>query len=394
MSSPANNETRVLTVGFIPLLVLAFLHSVTIGILFYLPRFVVQLGGSGTQAGALAALALVPLLPGPWTKWVEKRSALSLIAWGLALSSLSRWGIAQTTTLDVWLVIWSFIGGVGFAWCFVPMLRLAHDLAPVARRGRAVTWFVSAMQFGNAVGSYLGGHWVEANQYATMFGAATLILLLAAVPLLMLRRPILALPPHPVETRRLPLRESLRFTAPYLIVMLAVGMAFGIPLQFMPVHLAAVAKETSLSLSSAAFLSTSFLAILASRIVLAPLLDGRWRRVLYWSALFVLGAALLSLAGIRSNMALTVVALAYGLGYSLLFPIVTAQGLAHAPPEGRAAMSNNLTLGFELGTRGAALPAGMIADAWGFSVLFVALAVCVLVVVGSWGWKAMRASEA
>ncbi|HRE16756.1 MAG TPA: hypothetical protein PLW86_06745, partial [Rhodocyclaceae bacterium] len=125
-------------------------------------------------------------------------------------------------------------------------------------------------------------------------------------------------------------------------------------------------------------------------ILLAHALDGRWRTLLYWVALLVLGVALFCLGEVRSNGTLTAVAIAYGLGYSLLFPVVTAQGLAHAPPEGRAAMSSNLTLGFEVGTRGAALPAGIIADTLGFSALFMTVAVIVLLAAGLWGWKAMR----
>lgn len=377
--------------GFMALLVLAFLHATTIGILFYFPRFVVELGGSSTHAGMLAALALLPMLPGPWSRWAERQPPLHLILWGLVISSLSRWGGAQTEALTPLLIVWSLLMGVGFSWCFVPMLRLAHDIAPLARRGRAVAWFVSVMQLGNAAGSFAGGWWVENGQFTLMFSAATVILLLAVLPLLRLRAQAHAsiVPPLPAAAQ-LPWRESLRVGLPYLLVMLAVGMAFGLPLQFMPVHLAELRASEGLHLSPASFLSISFLAILASRLVLAHALDGPWRRPLYWLALVVLGVALFALAEVRSNVALTVVAIAYGLGYSLLFPVVTAQGLAAAPPEGRAAMSSNLTLGFEVGTRGAALPAGMIADAWGFSALFMILAVVVVLAAALWGWQSMR----
>lgn len=377
--------------GFAALLILAFLHASTIGILFYFPRFVVSLGGSSTLAGGLALLGLLPLLPGPWTRWAERQSPLFLIAWGLVLSSLSRWGIAQTDSLSPMLVFWALLVGLGFSWCFIPMLRLAHDIAPLARRGRAIAWFVSVMQLGNAAGSFAGGLWVASGQYSIMFGAATLILLLAVIPLMRLQAPVQAAAmPAVTAASQLSWRENLRVGLPYMLVMLAVGMAFGLPLQFMPVHIGELASKENVLLSPAAFLSTTFLAILASRILLAHALDGRWRTLLYWVALLVLGVALFCLGEVRSNGTLTAVAIAYGLGYSLLFPVVTAQGLAHAPPEGRAAMSSNLTLGFEVGTRGAALPAGMIADTLGFSALFMTVAVIVLLAAGLWGWKAMR----
>lgn len=378
--------------GFGALLVLAFLHATTIGILFYFPRFVVELGGSSTQAGTLAALALLPMLPGPWSRWAERQPPLKLILWGLVVSSLSRWGIAQTEALTPLLVGWSLLTGIGFSWCFVPMLRLAHDIAPLARRGRAISWFVSTMQLGNAAGSFAGGWWVENGQFTQMFAVATVILLLAVLPLALLRKPVHALDmPRTTAAEQPPLRESLRAGLPYILVMFAVGMSFGLPLQFMPVHLAALAGSEGIMLSPAAFLATSFLAILGSRILLAHALDGRWRQTLYWGALLVLGVALFALAEVRSNSALTMVAIAYGLGYSLLFPVVTTQALAAATPEGRAAMSGQLTLGFEIGTRGAALPAGMVADAWGFSALFIGLAVIVVLSTALWGWKAMRA---
>lgn len=164
------------------------------------------------------------------------------------------------------------------------------------------------------------------------------------------------------------------------ILMGVLGLAFGVPLQFVPMWLA---KAPDMTFSPAYFLTSSFFTIMLTRLLFSHCLSGRHESWVVTACFVVVTLAIAVLGQARTPAEFVACAIAYGGAYSLLYPSCTAYLLQQADAAERAAWSNWVLLAYEVGSR--CLPAifGMIADHGGFPLAFLVLA-AVIATAGAW----------
>jgi MFS family permease len=136
-------------------------------------------------------------------------------------------------------------------------------------------------------------------------------------------------------------------------------------------------------ISPAYFLTTSFIAIMLSRVLFGHLLQGSRQSRMVMICFAVLCLTLLCLSSASGPWMLALIALAYGMSYSLLYPMGAAYVLQRGVESDRVQRSTWLMLGFEFGTKLLPLVFAFIADRQGFAAVFRFLAL-VISLVGIW----------
>jgi predicted MFS family arabinose efflux permease len=368
--------------SFLGVLGLALSYGIVLGHSFFLPRLVYKLGGTAADASSLIALSLVPVLimATIGKQWIAAWPSASVLRFGLMLAALSYAIYTVVPSLPA-MIPMTILGGFGYAITFARLLVVATALMPRQHYGTGVAYVTVALQMGNGLGSLLasmleplvGIHHVFWGAVAAALAAQMLI------GFIHVHRADGAPPVQGVKAT-MPVAEIARI----LVLFCALGLSFGVPLQFVPMWLVSAPPHSLLAgVSPAWFVTTSFVAIMISRILFGHLLQGPRQDRIVGICFSVLCITLFCLSDAAGPWALAMVALAYGMSYSLLYPTGVAYVLQRGSELDRAHRSTWLMLGFEFGTKLLPLVFAFIADRQGFAAVFRFLAL-VICLIGIW----------
>ncbi len=372
-------------------------YGFVLGAQFYVARLVSSLGGSATVAGLLLVLSVLPVfaiaLLGK--RLTERLAPAQILRIGMASHALQLLMLALAPDMR-FLVPAMILGGIGYACCFAPLLNLTTALVPPAHYGQGIAYMSLSSQLGIGLGSlaaaaiepWLGTHGVF---WAPLALALLGLTLSARLPVATATAPesgadsaaITALASNDDNTGRTAAASAdtqVPGMVEIFLLMGMLGLAFGLPLQYVPMWLA---QSREMDFSPAYFLSTSFFTIMATRLLFSHLLSSahEFRVVTCCFVLISLAIAVLGQAHTPAQFMLC--ALLYGASYSLLYPSCTAYLLKQASPEKRNALSVWVLLAYEIGARCLPIGFGMIADHRGFPQMFLLLSVAVAI-VASW----------
>ncbi|RJG01067.1 MFS transporter [Noviherbaspirillum sedimenti] len=391
----AHDERRKMAI----VLGLTLIYGCVLGAQFYVARLVNALGGSATDAGLLLILSVLPvfgvaLLGKRLTQTIPPPQMLRL---GLACHALQLLllGLASNLTL---LLPAMLLSGFGYALSFVTLLNGATTIAPSTHYAQGIAYMTLCSQLGIGLGSLVSALTEPVLGTNGVFWVPMLLALIGLV--LASRLPaaaavLNAAPPAQARTppRARPGARSWRTVlhgrmVEIFILMGMLGLAFGVPLQFVPMWLA---KTPEMAFSPAYFLTTSFFTIMLTRLLFSQHLSGPRELHVVVACFVVLALAIAVLGQARTPAQFAACAIAYGGAYSLLYPSCTAYVLRQAEPAERGAWANWVLLAYELGTR--VLPAafGMVADHGGFPLSFLLLAGVVAAVSA---WHVMKRRQA
>ncbi|MGZ3159207.1 MAG: MFS transporter, partial [Burkholderiaceae bacterium] len=238
-----------------------------------------------------------------------------------------------------------------------------------------------ALQMGNGLGSLSASLLEPVLGIHHLFWAASAAALLGQVLIGFIRANQTDTPPSMAADKiGMPVKEIARI----LVLFGALGLSFGVPLQFVPMWLVSVPPHSVLAgVSPAYFLTTSFIAIMIGRLLFGHMLQGPRQNRIVAICFVVLCSTLLCLSSASGPWMLALIALAYGMSYSLLYPTGVAYILQRGVEADRVQRSTWLMLGFEFGTKLLPLVFAFIADQQGFSAVFRFLAL-VISLVGTW----------
>lgn len=359
---------------------MTLIYGCVLGAQFYVARLVNVLGGSATDAGLLLILSVLPvfgvaLLGRRLARLLPPPQMLGL---GLACHALQLLLLAKATNLAV-LPPAMLLGGFGYALSFATLLNGATSLAPRTHYAQSIAYMTLTSQMGIGLGSLLAALIEPALGTSGVFWIPMLLALTGMV--LASRLPSAAAeapaPPAPPASGNGAKARNRSLMAEIFLLMGVLGLAFGVPLQFVPMWLA---KAPDMAFSPAYFLTTSFFTIMLTRLLFSQHLNGPREFGVVIACFVVLALSIAVLGRAHTPWQFVACAIAYGGAYSLMYPSCTAYVLGKADPGERGTWANWVLLAYEVGAR--CLPAafGIIADRGGFPLTFLLLAIVVAAV--------------
>jgi MFS family permease len=180
----ATAEEPLLTPRFVVVMISGFCYFTAMGsVLPIVPRYVdKQLGGNDVAVGvAVGALAVGAILLRPLAGRVGDRFGRRVLMVGGAFVVGVTAASAGVIASLGWLIATRVLMGLGEACFFVGGTTMATDLAPVARRGEAVSYWSVALWGGLAFGPVLGEALLGGSNYDLVWYVAGALALTASV---------------------------------------------------------------------------------------------------------------------------------------------------------------------------------------------------------------------
>ncbi|MFN8035855.1 MAG: MFS transporter [Acidimicrobiia bacterium] len=355
---------RLVTPRFAVVTFAGLAYFVALGVVLpVLPHYVEdELHGGDVAVGiAVGAFALGAVLLRPWAgRLGDSIGRRALMVGGALIVGVSIAMYSLTSSLAS-LSACRFLTGVGEAAFFVGAATTIADMAPVERRGEAVSYFSVAVYGGLAFGPVIGETVLDHSHFDRVWLTATVLALLASVLGLAVVDPPRA--SVDVEHRHLLHRAAL---GPGTVLALGlVGLA-GFT-AFLPLYV----TEIGLTQSRFVFLLYGTL-ILAVRIVGARLPDVLGPIRAGTAALSAGGAGLLTMAAIPSLGGLLAGTVIFAAGMSLLFPALLTLALTGIGEHERASVVGTFSTFFDLSQGTGALILGVVAETAGYRGAFAA----------------------
>jgi predicted MFS family arabinose efflux permease len=262
-----------------------------------------------------------------------------------------------------WLVFARLITGIGEAAFFVGAATMITDLAPVERRGAAVSYWSIAVYGGLAFGPALGEFVLGDDRYVATWIVSAALALLAAIVGCTLKET----GEHGAAAERRPLRPLLHPAAirPGIVLMLGlIGLA-----GFTTFVTLYARNELHQSGAGVVFIVYG-VCILLVRIFGARLPD-RLGPIRSGTYALVLGAAgLAAMTAVRSVAGLVIGTVIFAGGMSLLYPALLVMALCDVPDSERASVVGTFSSFFDLSQGLGALVCGAAQQLIGYRAAF------------------------
>jgi MFS family permease len=359
-----------------------FLHFASLYYLLpTLPLYVQNLGGSTYEVGliigilALTSLAARPFL-GIWMDRTGRRGFLLAGAGIYVLASLGYWAIRSVPGL----LLWRVFHGIGLATFSTAAASLAADLAPPGRRGTTMGVFGLAQAAALTVGPGIGRTALATLGYPGLFLAAAATAFAALVCAL-----VLPASPFPKAMRGPASRASSMVL--WSVISIPAGAQFTASVAYGTIisFIAVVARDRGLEVVGA-FFALLALSSLGVRLVAGKAYD-KWGAVAVLIPLFATlaaGMALLAVAG--DPLLFLIAAVPVGLGIGGTHTTLISSVVDRSPRERRASSVAGFAACWELGVGGGTIVMGSLAEAAGFQVMFLAVALLPLLGLGGLRW--------
>jgi MFS family permease len=388
-----------------PLITPRFLLIVSSGLAYFfalsmltpvLPLYVKgRLHGNGLAVGiGVGAFAVGAVLLRPYAGRLGDRAGRRRLVIGGALTvsvSIACYGVVDSLA---WLVFARFVTGIGEAAFFVGAATMITDLAPVERRGEAVSYWSIAVYGGLAFGPALGELVLGDDRYvATWLVASGLALVAAIVGCTLTETGDAARHAHghaakvpnevSVERGKQPLIHPAAIRPGIVLMLGLIGLA-GFS-TFVSLY---ARRELHLGGAGVVFLIYG-VCILLVRILGARLPD-RLGPIRAGTYALVFGAGGLAvIAGVRSVAGLIIGTVIFAGGMSLLYPALLVMALSGVPDTERGSVVGTFSSFFDLSQGLGALLCGVAQQLFGYRAAFATGAV-----LAAAGCVALRAGAA
>jgi MFS family permease len=359
---------RVLTRPFALTMLVEFALCVSVGMLLaVVPVYAddeLDVGSFGV-AVAVAAVSPMVLLCQPLAgRYADRNGRRILIVAGGLLTAFAVAGYVVADSLPV-LVVLRLLTGAGEAMVLVGAATMVTDIAPVRRRGEALSIFSLGLWGGLALGPFVGELVLDASGYDLVWLLAASFCLASVLIGFLLPETAPSREPETMYDSRLMHRAAI---GPGLVLAFTVlgfaGLAtFG----------ALYARDLGLEGGGAVFLVFSAV-VVATRVFarqapdrLGPKRTGRIALTLIATGLFTIG-----IWSVPAGLFLGTVIVAFG--HALAFPSLMTLAVNAAPAGERSSVVGTFSAFTELGFLVGALTLGAIASELGYSGVFVVCA--------------------
>ena len=367
---PARDEPapRLITPAFVAVAAATLAFFISAGIVLPVaPRFAEQsLGADQLGIGvAIASFSIAALILRPIVGWSSDRFGRRPLLIGgslLAVAALALHLVAAD--LAVFIVARALLGaGEGFF--FVAALAAASDIAPVARRGEALSFLSLSLYLGLAVGPLIGEALLGVGSYFAVWLAAGVVAGIAVVlawltPETMPR----ALGRERPSGQRAPLIHPAGLF-PGLVILLGLWGMAGF-LTFLPLY----AREVGLE-GAALPLAAYALVVIGLRIVGARLPDRIGAARLSGAALACSAVGLAMIGFLPNVAALLIGTVVFAIGVAFTMPALLALAVSRVPDGERGTVVGTAALFLDLAFGIAPVVLGLIAARTGYGPTFL-----------------------
>jgi MFS family permease len=356
--------------AFLTLWSVAFLGYLSFQLLTAsLPLYAVTLGADDTAIGLLSGvIALTSLLSRPWVGWWLDRGGTR---WGMAAAggfyAVTALGflLSRSVTALVGLRIFT---GLAIALSATTSLVLAIALAPVHRRGEALSLLSLANSLGQGVGPAIGIVLAKRVGHIGLFAACALLGAVASGLALTLR-----------------IAASVQATRPRIsrvihsgvlipgLILAVFSLAFGVTFGLLAVH----ASRHGLANPGLAFVTLAGGQILAQTL-LRRVSDRFGRRSTIGPGLLLVAAGMWTMAG-ATGLWLLAGGFLFGIGLGIAVPTLYALGSDLVAPDEHGRAMGTLGVFLEIGIATGSIGGGVVGQAFGLTTTFVLAGLIALV---------------
>lgn len=332
---------RLLTLRFVTVVAAGLFYFLSLGMLLStVPKFVEgPLGGSGVAVGVLVgSFSIGAVLVRPFAGRIgDRRGRRVLIIGGSFVVAVSVAGylVADSTAV---LFVARIAGGLGEAAFFVGAASMVTDLAPVARRGEAISYWSVAVYGGLAFGPALGEFVLDGDHYDRVWVWSAAFALIAGV-ISCFTRETVDRTAHRGERAPLINRTAL---PPSIVLFLGMVGVAGFS-AFMPLYVGDVGLEDS---------STVFLlygcTILGLRLVGARIPDRLGPLRAGTVAAAAVAAGMVVMALVQTRAGLYGGTFVFAVGMSLMYPSMLTLALTGVPENERGSAVGTISSAVDL----------------------------------------------
>jgi MFS family permease len=338
-----------------------------------LPVYVVSLGSSEFLAGIVTGmLALTALLLRPFVGWLVdawRRRPMVLIGTGcytlanLLYATFASWPM---------LLISRVVHGFGLSNYTTASSAFVADIAPPRRRAEAMGFYSVVMDIGLLGGPALAFFLVQYTGLQHIFfltAALSCIAFLISIPVRE-HRPVRVgpLPPWKLNTG-LVAKPAL----PAAWIAFCMGMGLGPIMAFIAIY----AREKGIG-NPGLFFTIQAIALMFSRTFSGHLADRRGRVYVIVPGLICMAIGFLTLPFVHSMLSLMLSAVFLGVGFGTSQPATMALTVDLVSLNQRGMAVSTYFVGFDSGIALGSFAAGAFATRFGFNMVWIASAVCVL----------------
>jgi MFS family permease len=359
----------VVTRPFVSVWLTGFGSLLAMGMLLpVLPLYATSLGAGNAAVGvAVAATTPAAALLQPFVgRLADRRGRRPLLVLGPFLYGLS---VVALTTIDsvTGLIAVRALAGVAEAAIFTSTATVANDLAPVGRRGEAMSLYSIATWAGLALGPVLGELVLDDTAFGRVWVMAAVIAAAAGLAGLTVPETRPATPPAGC------VRLLSRAAAIPGLVMIAAMAGFAGVTAFLPLHV----RDLGLDGAGTAF-GVYAATVITIRLLGRKLPDRVGARRAALVAVALAATGLLLIAAAPSALVLYAGMAVLGAGSALTFPSLMMLVVAGAAESERSAAVGTFSACAEVGYALGAVGLGLVADGAGYAAVFLVAAAVVL----------------
>lgn len=371
--------------NYLLLLATAGLYFCGISFLLLLPKFLKTLGAGESELGWLIGTPLVTfVLLAPYAGYLADRiSPKRLALMGIALAVVSGAALMTVDKVSPLVYLLRLLHGAGHAFTFTPLFSMVAQTLSPEQKARGIAHFTVVIQLGNVLGSLIGSLLLQYVTYWEFFGISSTLVAGALLICLRVQDPPRAHGAAPAGRYLDLLRQRPLWSG--MVMILLLGGAFGITLQFVPTYLDYLHQEgiAETAIPSFWYLTTTLATVALVRVVLSSRVYRPGREQVLTACMLGMPVAVLLLVGVDGIGTTVAAGIAFGVTYGLLFPAVNAGVLVRAGAASQGAISGFLAMLYECGFRGFGFFMGPVAEAYGYFSMFYLLAALLLTGVGA-----------
>lgn len=348
------------------------LHALAFYLYLSVPGFLVELGATEPQIGAifgLTAATAIALRP-PLGRVMDTRGRRVVALAGGALSTLVCAAYLTVHALGPWIVAIRVVHGVSEAMLFASLFAIAADLVPPSRRIEGIAWFGVTGLLPMSLAGVFADWILQRGSFALLFAvssALSAIALALTVPIRDVPRAHDAAPSRGIVAA---------FLQPDLRPLWMLGLVFAAGLSGPFTFLKTFVMTTGIG-SVGAFFGAYGAAATVVRALFGKLPERVGPKRVLVPALAAQAVGMIVLASATSTTAVVVAGVFAGLGHGFVFPILLGMVVTRARAEERGAALSIFTALFDGGTLVGAPALGWVVKEAGYPTTFAASAAIV-----------------
>lgn len=361
-------------------LILAMLSSLCVGIAGQLlnptlPVYVVEIGIPETLAGTmLTAFALGALLFRPISGMlVDRIGRKKMVMIGAVVILCSYVCYLLTSTYYAMMAI-RVLQGIGFCLTSTGLGTIASDVIPRDKITEGIGYYALAGAVSMTVGPAIGFFLKDSMGMTSIFITGLVLSVVCMFAAFNITYQEKLIKVEKGEKLEIKLYEKNSLLPAAMIFTVTVAQTA------LTTYLALYARSIGIGSVGSFFLLNSF-GTISARVFAGRITNRIGEQKFLIAAVTLTACCMLAVGMVRSYSMLCLIAVVYGFGYGVLYPVTNAMSIKNARPENRGAANATYSASFDFGSILGGMIWGFVAAVTGYSIMYTIAAVLMLAVI-------------